>query len=249
MENIIPIRFFVITFFWSWLFWFTSIVIGKREGLSKFNFPLRLIGSFGPVVGAILSLYTLNGKDAVNSFLMSFLSLNFGFKVWVSIFFVAGIICVIAWFLPELFGEKRLPINFKKIYLFLPYLLLMTFLGGGQEEIGWRGYILPFMENNYGLIIGSLILGIIWAVWHIPLWFIPRANQKYMNFFAFTLQCIGLSFFFSWVVAASGYRLLSGLIVHGAVNTFLEIFPILAIDNNTKQKRFWTYCILYLLQG
>ena len=112
MENILPIRFFLLTFSWSWLFWFTSIMIGKRESFSKFNFLLRLIGSFGPVVGAIFSLYTLNGKGAVNNFLMSFLSVNFGFKAWVSIFLTIGVICVIAWFLPELFGEKRLSINF-----------------------------------------------------------------------------------------------------------------------------------------
>ena len=73
----------------------------------------------------------------------------------------------------------------------------MVFAGGGQEEIGWRGYIMPRLENRFGLVYGSIILGIIWAVWHIPLWFMRGTNQIYMNFFAFMLGCIRLSFFFS----------------------------------------------------
>ena len=57
----------------------------------------------------------------------------------------------------------------------------MVFLGGGQEEIGWRGYILPFLENKFGRWLGSGILGLIWAFWHLPLWFIPGTNQTYGN--------------------------------------------------------------------
>ena len=154
----------------------------------------------------------------------------------------------IAWITPEFFGENRIS-PFMPIYIFPIYLLLMIFMGGGQEEIGWRGYILPFLEKRYGLIIGSLLLGIIWSMWHIPLWFIPGTTQTYMNFIAFTFMTIGYSYIFSWIKEMSGNKLLSGLVAHGIANGFAVIFPTLVMDKNANQKRFWIYSIIILIIG
>jgi membrane protease YdiL (CAAX protease family) len=137
----------------------------------------------------------------------------------------------------------------QNIYTFPLFLLLNTFILGGQEEIGWRGYILPYLEKRFGLIVGSLILGIVWAVWHIPLWFIPGTSQSYMNFFAFLISCIGVSYFLSWVKKASGNRLLSCIIAHGTINSFVILFPIFVTDNDSIQVRFWIFCILKLIVG
>jgi membrane protease YdiL (CAAX protease family) len=125
----------------------------------------------------------------------------------------------------------------------------MTIFGGGQEEIGWRGYILPFLEKRYGLILGSLILGTIWAVWHIPLFFTPGTNQEHINFIAYLLHLIGLSWFFSWIIEVSGNRLLSGLIAHGSLNTFFEYFPLLNMNTNSKQTLYWIYSIVTFIVG
>ena len=252
METKIPIRFFVITFLWSWGIWVGAIIIG----LSKpqfFETPgietlIMILGAFGPVIGAIISKYTIEGKGAIKIFFKSFLSLNFGWKVWLSIFLVLGTSSFIAWIIPEFWGEERLQMYLPSVYVFLPYLLLMVFLGGGQEEIGWRGYISPYLERKYGLIVGGLFLGIVWGVWHLPLWFIPETTQIYMNFFGFMLLTIGYSYFFSWIIEASGNRLISGLIAHGAANAFIPLFPSL-IMGDVIQTRFWIYVVLVLAIG
>jgi membrane protease YdiL (CAAX protease family) len=255
MENKIPVRFFLITFLWSWLCWIPPIILNEIGIVSINNFKsspigvLIIFGAFGPAVGAFVSLYTIDGKGAIKRYLKSFLSLNFGWKAWLVIFLVTGLSPFIAWIVPELFGVTRFSPNLPSIYILPLYMLVIIFFGGGQEEIGWRGYILSFLEKRFGLIIGSLILGIIWAIWHIPLWFIPGANQIYMNFFGFVLMCIGGSFFYSWVIAASGKRLLSGIIVHGLANGFLEFFPLIIMDKDSKQPRFLIFCILVLIVG
>ena len=211
MENRIPLRFFVVTFLWSWLIWAVLVFAGAGAGLIPYGFlseislPVMLLGAFGPVVGTVVSLYSLEGKGAIKNHFKSYLSLNFGWKAWLAIFLVLTAAAFIAWILPEFFGSDRLPAILPVSFI-IPYLLLMIFLGGGQEEVGWRAYILPIFEKKFGLIIGSLILGIIWAVWHIPLWFIPGTGQSYMNFLGFTFLCIGYSYFFSWVIKASGNR-------------------------------------------
>jgi len=108
---------------------------------------------------------------------------------------------------------------------------------------------LPFLENKFGLIFGSLILGTIWAIWHIPLWFIPGSSQAFMNFFNFLIMCIGYSYFFSWIKEISGNRPLSGLVVHGTANAFMPFFPVLILLKNSNQIRFWIYGGLILAIG
>ena len=255
MENKIPVRFFLITFLWSWSLWGLIIFTGQDNSQDNVYFTpgiemfAMLLGAFGPAIGALISLYTINGKGAIKNFLKSFLSLNFGWKVWLSIFLVLGIPYIIAWAIPEFLGEERIQTYLPNIYIFPIYLLIMVFLGGGQEEIGWRGYISPYLEKKFGLIIGGFILGIIWAVWHLPLWFIPGSSQSYMNFLGFMLMTIGYSYFFSWVIKASGNRLLSGLIAHGTANAFAPLFPCLIMTNNATQTRFWIYAILTIIIG
>ena len=255
MENKIPLRFFGVTFLWAWLLWGIAIFIGHGSSQdfaylsSKIAMPIMLLGAFGPAIGAFVSLRTIEGKGAIKNYCKKFLSLKFGWKVWVLMFMVLGCSYFVAWIIPEFFGNERIPSFLPNLYIFPIYLLINIFFGGGQEEIGWRGYILPYFEKKYGLIIGSLLLGVIWAIWHIPLWFIPGTTQMYMNFLAFTMMTIGYSYFFSWVREESGDRLLSGLIVHGMANGFAAIFPTLVMDENARQIRFWIYSVITLIIG
>ena len=255
MGNKIPIRFFIITFLWSWFFLGIAILfshVNTGDFLlmeSGIGMAIIAFSACGPAMGAIISIYTIEGKDSLKKFLKSFLSLKFGWKVWITIFSVLGGSCFIAWIIPEFFGESRIQTFLPSVYIFPLYLLLMIFLGGGQEEIGWRGYIMPYLEKKFGLFFGGLILGIIWSIWHLPLWFVPGSSQTYINFFGFALMCIGYSYFFSWIIKLSGNRLLSGVVAHGAANAFVPLFPAVILAENTRQTRFWIYCIITLVIG
>ena len=243
-----PVRFFVITFLWSWIFFIPLYLISK--GIIKgevFTLPLISIAAFGPAIGALTSIRSINGKEAVKDHLRSFFSLKFGLKVWVSIFLFLGLAAFLAWIVPEFFGEKRIPIDPLNVYMFPVYIVVMTLLGGGQEEIGWRGYIQPMFEKRFGLIFGTIIFGTIWSVWHLPLWIIPETGQSEMNFVVFLIGSIAISYFYSWVVEASGKRL-SGMVAHGAGNTFQSIFPLVSVTD-AKQTRLWIFCIFIILLG
>lgn len=251
----IPIRFFAVTFLWSWLLWLPFVLGGLGiwnwdENLrSNLSMPAIILGAFGPAIGAIYSIRTLQGKSAVKPFLRSFLSIKFGWKVWLIILGVMGFANFLAWYLPELFGYERLPMLLPTVLIFPIYWVLMIFFGGGQEEIGWRGYIMPYLESRYGLWYGNTILGVIWAFWHFPLWYIPDSFQVFMPFPAFVLGCIGLSFFFSWVVKASNYKPLSALVVHGTFNAFMPVFPSLVLVPDVFQLHFWILELLIFIIG
>ena len=199
----IPIRFFIITFAWSWTLWLSCVLCGlgiiplSQETLARISTPAIAIGAFGPAVGALCSLRTTKGKGAIRTFLKSFVTLAFGCKTWIAIFVMLGLSTAIAWILPRFFGEAGVSTLLPSVFLFPLYWLLMVFFGGGQEEIGWRGYILPLLEQKFGRWLGSGVLGLIWAFWHLPLWFIPGTYQTYWNFGGFIILMLGYSFFYS----------------------------------------------------
>lgn len=255
VKKVFPFRFFVVTFLWSWLIWLPLVLAGNdiipihKDVLQAISTPVSVLAAFGPAAGALVSLHTLQGKGAVRKYLKTFFDLKFGWKVWLAIFAVLGLSSAIAWFIPEVWGEPRLSMMLPSFYIFPIYWLIMVLFGGGQEEIGWRGFILPFLEKRYGRWFGSGILGVVWAFWHIPLWFIPGTSQTYMNFAGFMMLTVGYSFFFSWVMKASDNRPMAGLVVHGTANAFLALFPTLIMAVGVPQPHFWIWASITLVIG
>ncbi|GHU62039.1 CAAX amino protease [Clostridia bacterium] len=78
-------------------------------------------------------------------------------------------------------------------YLFIVTIPLMM-IGGGIEEIGWRGFFQPALEDRFSFPVAGIVTGAVWAVWHLPLWFVVTASQSSLDFFAFLSFCIVFSF-------------------------------------------------------
>ncbi len=200
-----PYRYFVVTFAWSWLIWLPLVLAGAgiiplgQDLLGAVTVPWIVIGVFGPAVGALYSLRTLHGKGAVREYLRGLLDLRFGWWGWLAPPLVLGATTWLAWILPELWGAPRLPMLLPAVWTFAPYLLLMVFLGGGQEELGWRGYILDPLEERLGPWLGNLVLAVVWAVWHVPLIFIPGTSERFAPFLGFTIVLIGYSYLYAAV--------------------------------------------------
>lgn len=76
-------------------------------------------------------------------------------------------------------------------YFFILFMPMMIF-GGGLEEIGWQGIFQPLLQKQFPFLIATIIGGIVWSIWHIPLWFVPNTAQSNFHFVAFTLYCITL---------------------------------------------------------
>jgi membrane protease YdiL (CAAX protease family) len=250
-----PFRFFIITFIWSWLLWIPlilasqGVIIVSPELLWKITLPVSIVAAFGPMIGALFALHREHGKGSTVKYLRGFLDLRLGWRAYLFPFLILGGCTAIAWFFPEIYGKERLPMLLPSIWFFIPYLLMMIFLGGGQEEFGWRGYALPRLEKQFGLWLANIILGIIWACWHLPLWFITGTSQYYMNFGGFILLIFGYSFIFSWIRNISGNKPFSGLFVHGVANAFVPFMPTLNMQKNIPQPRFWIWVTLTFIVG
>ncbi len=250
-----PVRFFLITFIFSWVLW-TPLVLGSltiipisEKLLSAVRVPVIMLGAFGPLAGALCSLRHEKGKDSVKKFLRSFLDFRLGWKAYLLPIIIFGGSTFVAWFFPELFGEKRLPMLLPSIWVSIPVLMFMIFVGGGQEEFGWRGYALPLLETKFGIWSANIILGVIWALWHIPTWFITGTTQSHMNFGGFVLLMTGYSFILSWIRKISGNRPFSGLYAHGLANAFIPVMPTFNLQDSLIQPRYWIWVTLTFIIG
>ena len=93
------------------------------------------------------------------------------------------------------------------------------------EEIGWRGYALPRLASRFGFARASLLLGLIWACWHLPLFFLPGADKYGQSFPVWTLQVVALSVAITWLYAGTEGSLLLTMLMHSAVNQTVGIVP------------------------
>ena len=93
------------------------------------------------------------------------------------------------------------------------------------EEIGWRGYALPRLAARIGMGPASVVLGVIWAAWHLPLFFARGADTFGQAFLVYGLQVIALSVVMAWLYAHTEGSLLPVMLMHAAVNNTKDIVP------------------------
>jgi hypothetical protein len=154
---------------------------------------------------------------------------------WVTPFFFLGL------FLINLANESYLG-NPPTYFLFLFPLMI---LGGGLEEVGWRGYLQPLLEKKFSFVLTSLLIGITWGLWHLPLWFVQSANQSDMNFLSFFVYCISFSFIIGLLYQITRSTI-ACVLLHAWGNTLQGMFTITYLTQslNLKISITWTCVIL-----
>lgn len=173
-----------------WTFLITWLCDGILIIIGKYHFEARY---FGTIIGAIaalgptISVYILlkrygevHGRKNIKDFVadipksVAAFGMLFFFMVWRLIVFYIN-------------GDLN---NSKPTYYLLSYLVIQLLIQGGLEEPGWRGFLQPYFEKKYNIIIATIFVSIIWFLWHIPLWFIPNSAQGQMSLVIFYLQLL-----------------------------------------------------------
>jgi membrane protease YdiL (CAAX protease family) len=93
------------------------------------------------------------------------------------------------------------------------------------EEVGWRGYALPRLAAKIGFGPGSVLLGVLWALCHILLFFIPGLDNYGQSFAVFTVGATALSVAMAWLYMNTGGGLLLTMLMHSAVNQTSDVVP------------------------
>lgn len=237
--------FSLIVFCWSWLCWFGCTLVLPASGVV--SAILGILASFGPSVAAIV--VTAVRATGVRSFLMR--SYNWRVSwVWYAIaFLLPALVMSIALGLHVLLGGI-LPhsLAFGRWRLAIVNFILILLIGGPLgEELGWRGYLLPRLQARFNAFWSSLILGIIWASWHLPLFWIPGTVQHQLPIVLFYLNTIALSILFTWLWQHTQGSVVIAIVFHTGINGWSWVIPILPKVANSLRPYLIGTALLWLM--
>lgn len=124
------------------------------------------------------------------------------------------------------FGGEWTPSTVPAAIEYPLYLGFVLLLGGGLEEPGWRGYLLPELQETYSSLTAALLVGIVWAVWHLPLLVVPGAPQYGLPVVPYLVQLLALSIVLAWISIGVRGSVLPAMVLHAGGNAIINYYPI-----------------------
>lgn len=231
------IQFFAIAMGFTWLFWIPDAP-GKSGALPNDIWTnLSFFGAWGPLVAAVYLVAKEKGLAGIKNLLKKGTDYKFGKKWWAVIFLLFPALISIAYII-SISAEGVVPLSQAEgLYWFLPFIFFSVLFTSGplQEEFGWRGYALPRLQAAYSPFVSSLILGFIWAVWHLPQFLVPheKTGMFYMTpVWSFLLTVMAANFVYTWVFNHTKGSIGGALVLHTQMNLFFWVFPVLYTDTD-----------------
>jgi membrane protease YdiL (CAAX protease family) len=236
------VSFFTLAFALSWIAW-TPYVLGKT-GLGvepDFDFPeilgtTQLLGVLpgaylGPILAAFVVTAAAEGRPGLRRWAGRLLKWNVNWR-WYAGAILGVPAALVVTSLALIGGEIHLPSSMVFVAL-VPGLVLQLVTTGLAEEPGWRDFALPHLQPRFGPLRGTLILGPLWGLWHLPLFFSEWGRWPDVTVWTiveFVATTTLFSILMTWVFNRSGQSLPIAMLVHTSVNNTMsiawaELFP------------------------
>ena len=187
--NAVPFKFLVLVFALSIPFWILGYVATDLTKILPIKLPISALMAFCPLMAAAILTYKQRKMQGIKELLKQAFDyekikdknwyLPIIFLMPITALFSYGYLKIIGVLMPEP------TISILSVILFF----FVYFIGAIGEEIGWSGYAIDPLQNKYGALKASIILGIIWAIWHIiPL--LPSSPKYKLDCLAMYRHCL-----------------------------------------------------------
>jgi membrane protease YdiL (CAAX protease family) len=216
--------YFIIAIVYTWAF-HLSIVRRELPYDARAARKLYWLGLPGPLVAALIVSATMGAGGGLPGLLAGVLRWRVGLRWWLLALLPVLVVYVVGTFVYWL-RNGRAPRK-----LFHAPTQGWTKLALGQlyvvvsEEIGWRGLALPLLIAKFGSLGGTLVLGVGWALWHLPMFWVKGSNQQ-GSFLTYTFEILLWSIVMSAVYVGSGGSILLCMLFHAATNTWYYVMDI-----------------------
>ena len=228
------LAFFALTFLWSW-----SIGIFAQQSMAQspvMGTAFAMVSGFGPSLAGIAVVFLFAGREVLRNWLMRCVNWRIGWRWYAVAFFLPPAIMLLALAIHAALGGA-VPTSpaIGHIPLAIANFGLVLLVGGPLgEEFGWRGYALPVLTAKLGWRSASLIIGVIWGLWHLPLFFMASTPQAHMPILWFIVSTIAQSVMFAWVFRHTGESIVPALVMHTSINAWTNIIPIIPAGSDTQ---------------
>jgi membrane protease YdiL (CAAX protease family) len=200
----------------------------SAQGLVSWQIPYALyyLASFGPMCAALIVTALVEGRQGVRRLLSRLLKWRVGLGYYafavlapIGLFMLA---VLLNWFITGAWSDLRLLGEAD----YLPYvrpvgaLILWLLAYGMGEETGWRGFALPHLQRSRSAASATLILAVMWAVWHLPAFFFrdTYADLGVFGFPIFAFSVLFSTMVFTWLYNGTAGSLLLVVLFHGIFN-------------------------------
>lgn len=213
-------RWFIFTtFLLSWLLWIPMAISGHA------NQALLVAGAFIPSIIGIVLTASLGSPEERKNFTARATRFSMIKPVWylfilcvfpLTMLFAYTAVIATGGTPPSTTGMLTTLTHPSQLALFI---VIMLIGGPLAEEFGWRGYLLDRLLQKYTALTASLVLGVIWAAWHLPLFFMKNTIQGAMGvaspgFFIWTAQVIAMCVIYTWVYNHTHRSIISAILLH-----------------------------------
>jgi len=208
-----PALFVVLTFLLSIPLW----IVGAETGWQIIGgLPVSALAAFCPAVVAALLVYRRGGTAGVGALLER----TFDFErirnpIWYApIVLLMPAAMLMTWLVTRALGASVAPQSVTLPFVAMSFAAF--FVAAAGEELGWSGYATEPMQARWGVLRASLLLGVIWSVWHlIPLLQMHRTLEWIAWW---TLQTVALRVLIVWFYNRTGRSVFAAVLIHGITN-------------------------------
>lgn len=228
-----PLRFYIICFAVTWLFWISAAVISRSEHDNGVSSLLMLFGLIAPAVTAVITVFTSGSRALKDDFkrkLIGFYRIK-PTSIIVAVVAFMAIVALSILLSVLVAGQSFEQFAFTKDFSFSiggTSALLTILLAAVIEEVGWRGYGEDSVAAYVSWFTESIIFGFVWALWHLPLFWIEGTYHYGLRMLGvgymlnFLVSVSPLGFLTTWVYVKNNRSMLACIIFHLFVNTMQE---------------------------
>jgi membrane protease YdiL (CAAX protease family) len=187
-----------------------------------------LVAAYSASLAGVILTAIVSGKVGLREMFRRLLIWRTGVGWWVFGLFALGLMFVVSTVLYALFSGSPLALKLAQpVYMFVPLFIMKFLLDAGLgEELGWRGFLLPRLQARHNALVSSIIIGVVWGLWHLPLFMLEGMSPTYEfgqaygvvpALLAYTVVVtIPWAILFTWFYNNTGGSLLLAFVFHSS---------------------------------
>lgn len=225
--------FFILLFSISWVGALPMVLVSHKIAVPQPMRILQVLMLFGPGIAAVIASGMNDGKEGVKRLLKGLIKWRVNPVMYIAVLSGPPLIYAVSLILSNAagFSSLALPAAAKFLTTFATvvgvYLLLNT------EELAWRGYALPRLEKKFGVAKATVIIGILWAVFHLPLFLVKGGHPAGYPIWLYAFMIAAFVFPFTALYNATGGSILLPHLLHQTLNASVEAIPVYPVAAKT----------------
>lgn len=216
--------FFILAFILTWVVWVPRAAASQGLLASELPIVVGQVWAWIPAVAALLAAILTGGRAAVGELGSRLVRWRVGWRWYVVVIVGPAAFSLVVAIVYVFLGgswSAAWPWEFGGLVGFVTFFLVLVLTDGVGEELGWRGFALPRLLSGHGALAASLILGVLWALWHLPLVWTegyPLYQQPVWLLFG---DIVAESVIFTWVFLNTRGSVLLAVLLHASTNLFV----------------------------